>query len=146
LAGSAGAIQPWDVATGHKLAPLEGQHSNAVSAIVFSPDGRLMATVEDDGSTGLWDALGKHKLFSLIAPMHDDVTEQIISAAFSPDGKLLAAGTDYGEILLWDTSSGEQLQDLSGHAYDARVAFSADGKLLASASPDGTIRLWSVYP
>ncbi|KAG5192222.1 WD40-repeat-containing domain protein, partial [Tribonema minus] len=43
-------VRVWDAARGVQLAVLEGQHSNGICALAFSPDGRRLATVGDDPS------------------------------------------------------------------------------------------------
>jgi hypothetical protein len=57
-----GFIQCWDTATGRRLGRAGG-HLDAVSALAFSPDGRLLATGSKDGTILLRDAtsLARHR-------------------------------------------------------------------------------------
>jgi WD40 repeat protein len=48
-------IRLWDVASGHELLALKG-HSGRVRSVVFSGDGRKIASVGDDGTAIVRDA------------------------------------------------------------------------------------------
>jgi WD40 repeat protein len=117
-----------------------------VNAVVFSPNGRLLATADGDGTVRLWNpATGQ----PVGAPLPVDASGNggVNAVAFSPDGRLLATAGGDGTVRLWDPATGQPIgsplpADTSGTAYD--VAFSPDGKLLASADSDGTVRLWEV--
>jgi WD40 repeat protein len=114
--------------------------TNVVNSVVFSPDGKVLASGINDNSIILWD-VGSGKQ-STILKGH---TNYVSSVAFSPDGKELASGSLDRTIILWDVKGGKQSTTLTGHI-DAvtTVAFSLDGKLLASGSYDGNIILWDV--
>jgi dipeptidyl aminopeptidase/acylaminoacyl peptidase len=119
--------------------PAQG-HTARVSAVAFSPDGRLLGTGSWDNSVGLWDARTGKVLHRMIGH-----TACIFYVAFSPDGKLLASASRDRAIRLWDTKTGKEVRRLNGHTSDVfGAAFSPDGKYLASGSFDGSARLWEV--
>jgi WD40 repeat protein len=118
-------------------------HETRVLSAAFSPDGIQLATIGDDGTTIIWDAINGNELLRLpgTTKPSDLVTEQRI--AYSPDGTKLAA-CDSNQVKFHDPSSGEILLSLSGHKKDVvSVTFSRDGKYLATGGADYAVRLWN---
>ncbi|MEW6731956.1 MAG: protein kinase [Acidobacteriota bacterium] len=110
-------------------------HQDHPRAIVFSPDGRLLATGSED--IILWDALTETKLLHL---EHDSL---VWSLDFSPDGQWLISGHADGSILLWSVKERQRVANFNKHAGPVRaVAFSPDGKQIASASDDRSVIIW----
>jgi WD40 repeat protein len=117
-------------------------HGTRVLSTAFSPDGKQLATIGDDGTVIIWDANTGNELLRLpgTTKASDLITEQRI--AYSPDGKRLAV-CDSNQLKVYAPTSGELLMALSGHEKDVlSVAFSIDGKYLATGSGDTTVRIW----
>jgi WD40 repeat protein len=109
-------VRLWNPATGRPVAALHATASRVygVHAVAFSPDGKLLATGEGDGTVRAWNpATGR----PVGAPIQtgSGPADALNVVAFSPDGKLLAGGSGDGLVLLWQVS-------LFAHTYPALCA------------------------
>jgi WD40 repeat protein len=148
----------WDIRHGRVRAGWEDRGAPARS-VAFSPDGRLLATGEED-IIRIWEMAGGGEVYSMRGRLG-----LVHALAFSADGRTLAAGSAQGfrptgfgcfaqfqpgadadcAIRLWGVHTGEQLRSLPGHEGPAHyLAFSGDGTTLVSASTDRTVIAWDV--
>jgi WD40 repeat protein len=137
-------IKLWQVNDGMLLHTLEAHKLQDVDVapVVFSPDGRTLASGTEDGKLRMWRVEDGVLLHTL-----EGGFSWILSLAFSPDGQTLASESD-GTVKLWRVSDGTLLHAWEAHAGDAiRLAFSPDGQMLVSwlwSDEDHTIKLWRV--
>lgn len=123
-------------------ATLKG-HGEIVYAIVFSPDGKYVATGSFDKTVRVWETATGKESKSFGGPTgHQNL---VLSVAFSPDGKMLASGSQDNTARVWDMpgSAGGSLRTFAHAAAISSLALSPVGKILAGAGKDGTVRLWN---
>ena len=142
-AGAYGEVQLFDSASHEIIARLPG-HPEAVRAVVFSPDGSILAAAGGMparyGKVQIWGTEERKLLRSWEG--HSDC---IYSIALDPGGDLLATASYDRLIKLWEVGTGRELRTLKGHA-DAvySIAFDLAGGRLLSASADRTVKIWDV--
>ncbi|MGO8910302.1 MAG: c-type cytochrome [Bradyrhizobium sp.] len=111
-------------------------HSNAVNAVAFLKDGR-MVTAGADAKVAIWTP-GRQQ--------PDRVFEghgaPIVSLAVSPNGARLASASWDHTVRVWSLADGAP-QVLEGHAQNVNgVAFTPDGRSLVSVGYDRELRIW----
>lgn len=99
-------IKVWDAQSGAELSTLPG-HNNFVNRLVFSRDGRLLASGGYDSTIKLWELASGRELQTLKGH-----SGSITAIDFSPDGRFVISGSDDGSARLWTTQTGELLATL----------------------------------
>ena len=146
------SIYLWDIDTATRRATFKAP-GTGFSALVFSPNGKLLASGCFDGSVRLWNATAKQQglggkigqyLPTLKLKGHK---EQVFTLAFSPDGNTLLAGSEDGTIRAWDTTTGKQKYTCLGHIDGgiSNLAASKEENTLTSIDTAHTqIRHWDI--
>ncbi len=113
-------------------------HRGVVSSLVFSPDGKILASGGDGDKINLWDleTLNIHQKLAV----DRNYTRSI---AFSTDGKILASrGAE--KIICWEAATGKQISTWSGKSTFMAIHFSPDDRILVSGNSNGEVKLWDV--
>ena len=110
-------------------------HFDDVTAVVWSPDGKRIATGAD-GGVRVWDVVTGEGLFSL------EHGSKVRSVAWSPDGSRIAAGS-FGGVWVWDAVTGKELLSLECGRGVESVVWSPDGSRIATSSTfDDGVCVW----
>ncbi len=110
---------------------------SVASSLVYSPDGKTLASINDNLTVRLWDAQSGGMRQELIG--HNAT---ILSASFSADGKhLVTSGWDQ-TVRIWAVESGRLLRSLSLADVVSRAVFSPDGQSIVTTSWDGLITVF----
>jgi WD40 repeat protein len=121
----------------HEVNRLSG-HQDKVNTVIFSPDGKAIASASNDGTIKLWKANGK--LIKVLTGHGKSVR----SLAFSPDSKYLVSASHDRTLKLWQVKDGSLQKTMPGHLEEVEtVRFSPDGSFIASGSFDNTVKLWT---
>jgi predicted Ser/Thr protein kinase len=140
-------------------------HLNAVTSLVFSPDGRRVVSGGEDYTARLWDIGTGEEVRRF------DAQQCVCGVGFSPDGRCVLSANADKLVLVWEVDSGREVRrwkaepDASARAAvppDNRhtrlrfskytrprgsvssAAFSADGHRVVLGSIDSTLSLWDV--
>ncbi len=127
---------------GHFVAPPQhftySGHSDYISAVAWSSDGKRIASASGDHTVQVWDASsGGHVL------TYRGHSADVLTLAWSPGGQYIATGSIDSTVQIWNPSNGARVYTYRGQS-DAifDLAWSPDGTRIASASNDGTVRIW----
>jgi WD40 repeat protein/energy-coupling factor transporter ATP-binding protein EcfA2 len=112
-----------------------------IRGIDISHDGRLLATVSDNGRNGsllLWDMV-------TFAPqtVYESDQSGLYSVAFGPQDRTIVIGAADGQVKI--IAGGAVIRELSGHESAIQdIKFNHAGNFMATASMDKTVRLWNL--
>jgi WD40 repeat protein len=96
-----GRVKVWDIGRRPRLATSVLPQSNVLD-LCFSPDGRLLATQDEQGEVAIFDTRKPVALGRVLAAPNAN------RLSFSPDGRLLSAGSD-SRVVIWSTATGGSL-------------------------------------
>jgi WD40 repeat protein/tRNA A-37 threonylcarbamoyl transferase component Bud32 len=114
-----------------------------VTALAFSPDGKILASGADESSIRFWDVASGQPIGQSLAGHRAWVS----SLVFWPDGKTLASASADQTIRLWDLSDLSRVQPigrpLCGHELEVwQLGLLPDHRTLVSGSKDGSVYVW----
>lgn len=123
---------------GERLATFT-EHTDRVTSMAFSPDGKTLASGSHDKTIQLWNIDARTHLRTLTG--HE---ESVTDVVYSPDGTTLVSGSADGTIRLWNANTGDlMLPPIEEAGKVTSLAYSSDGGILASGSEtNNAIHIW----
>lgn len=113
-------------------------HSDAVTCIAVSGDGRRVASGSRDKTVKIWDAESSKCTTTLKGH-----TGWVMGVALSMDGRRVASASRDKTVKIWDVESGQCTTTLKGHnIWVTCVVFSGDGRRVASGSHAKVVKIW----
>jgi len=169
-------IQLFDTATYNKCRTFRSEidYTPRLMGFDYSPDGKTMATAQNDGGALIWKAddpgkpvppngkplkpfFGVDEVYALDKPLHvlqppnapGDDFASVLSISYSPDGKLILTRHQSGHLKIWNASTWALQSDLTVSEKGNKALFSAlaiapDSKSFVIADMDGLLHLWSL--
>jgi serine/threonine protein kinase/WD40 repeat protein len=115
------------------------EHKHEIFSSALSPDGKLLATGDKQGTIFVRDAGDGNVINEL-----ESFAGEVCDLKFSPDGKLLAACGSGGLIALFSTVDWNVVQRLCRHSMTVKaVVFTPDGTRMISGSRDHHLVFWN---
>jgi WD40 repeat protein len=110
--------------------------------LAFSPDDKILAGLDKNGSLRLWEVSSGKELQHFQTPR---LRQNTGMAAFSKDGKLVALGTADNTVHVWEVTTGKERHTFAGlPAAINQLRFDPRGRYLAGGSFTGAVQVWDL--
>ena len=136
LGGPKRIVRVFSLADGKPRYQIES-HTQWITSIAFSPDGKSLVTADRNGGLIISDAATGNKNFDLTGHK-----QSVNAVAWRSDGKVLASVSEDKTIRLWSSINGKQVKswEADGKGVTA-VAFVNDGHVLTTGR-DQKVKRW----
>jgi len=133
LGGPSRIVKIFSAADGAMICKIK-KHTDWVTALCFTPDGKQLISADRAGGLSVWDTQG-HEIQSISAH-----TAAITGIACR--GPLVATSSEDGAVKFWDIEEGKETKSWHAHNGGVRsIAFTPDGRILTSGR-DHLVKLW----
>ncbi|XP_055389550.1 chromatin assembly factor 1 subunit B [Condylostylus longicornis] len=141
-----------------ELAADLSRHQRAVNAVKWSPNGKFLASGDDESVVFIWKLKEKNETVNIL----DDTNtqdkeiwinlkilrghlEDIYDLSWSPDSQYLVSGSVDNTALIWDIQKGRSIAMLRDHkSFVQGVAWDPKNEFIATLSTDRNMRIFDI--
>lgn len=146
-----GAVLLIDSTTLEVTSPLADRDFDTTGDLAFSPDGKLLASVDASVTITLWDVAGRRKTAELPGLKEQENAISSYSLAFSADSATLALASNQ-TITLWNVRTSTRIAALRQPLDDRDpgwgdldgVVLADSGRTAITVTTSGNVRFWEV--
>lgn len=130
----------WDPDTGKFLRSLDG-HAGGITAVAYTPNGKILATAAADKTVRLWDVATAKPTQTFTGH-----AAAVLAVAIAFDNKTVASSGADKQVQIWDATTGKVLHTLADFTTDVTALAwkPASATLLVTNGKEGTVRIWNV--
>ncbi|MBN2808867.1 MAG: caspase family protein [Deltaproteobacteria bacterium] len=110
---------------------------SAPTVLAITPDGRYMASGNENGDVQIWNLETGQRLFNLEAK-----SGAVRALTATAGNNFFAAGYNNGRVILWNLKNGKKERDFTAHTQEIVELATLEGGLLISAGADNKIKIW----
>ncbi len=148
-------VRIWDAGNGQEISKLtpdfkvietsDGRklYLGGIYSVVFSPDGKYVASGGPDGNIYTWDVESGQEIARLAPVLKNDMSlytyYDVLAMAFSADGKYLVSGSMDNTVRIWELETG---QEIARPSLSGAENFSPPGAPSVAFSPNGRYVVW----
>ncbi len=124
-----------------KLQNTLAEHNGLISRVVWSPDGKKLASSSFDRTIKLWDVDTGKCLQTLSGH-----TGRVREVSWSPNGQFIASGSDDSTIRIWEVETGKLYHTIPRVGVCFTIVWSPNSQRLAAGGmrDDPSILFWSI--
>ena len=132
-----GELKLWDAATGALVKEFKGAHSDTVSSVDFSGDGKLLVSGAADRFVKAWTVADTKLVKSF-----EGHTHQVLGVTLKRDGRIIASAGADNAVKIWSLVTGEVVRTIQGFAKEATsINHVGVGDQFIATGGDGKVRL-----
>ncbi|MDR1174304.1 MAG: caspase family protein [Treponema sp.] len=123
----------WDAAAGKRLKALaEGKSFNFAS---YSPDGKKIASIDDDGIITIWNTETGREIRSITAGIAKGIYVEKQAVAYASVNRVVSWSSQ--DIKIWDADTGQKIKEIEHHGGYSILSGSEEGRHSVAISRNG---------
>ena len=113
------------------------KHTDWITALQFSPDGKFLVTADRNGGVFLWEADSGNEVATLKGHQ-----KSVTAIDWRIDSKLALTASEDGTVRIWEPTNGKQIRSINACGKGVTDAtFTRDG-LIVTGGRDHLVRVW----